>query len=109
MGEQNTSWDAVWDLEEHVCDDCSFEGLLTVLGGQLGIDDVVLVLQFVAIFVGLGHVVWIHKVRIGDDVEFLMQGGMDKLKLRDGSSSDGIIEQIGLEVFGGVEVCWLDV
>ena len=104
MGEQNASWGAMWDLEEYVRDNCSFEGLLTVLGGQLGIDDVVLVLQFVAIFVGFGHIVWIHKVRIDDDVELLMQGRVDELKLRDGSGSDSMIEQVGLEVLDGVNL-----
>ena len=81
MGEQNAAWGAVWDLEEHVRNDCVFEGLFTVLGGQLGVDDVVLVLQLVPVFIGFGHIVWIHEVRIDDDIEFLVQGWVDKLKL----------------------------
>ena len=81
----------MWDLEEYVRDNCSFEGLLTVLGGQLGVGDVVLVLKLVSIFVGFGYVVWIHEVRIDDDVELLMQCRVDKLKLRDGSGSDSVI------------------
>ena len=92
MGEQNASWGAMWDLEEYVCDDCSFEGLLTVLGGQLGICDVVLVLKLVSIFVGFGHIVCIHEVRIDDDVELLVQCRVDKLELRDGSGFDSMIE-----------------
>ena len=92
MREQNASWSAMWDLEEYVRDNCSFEGLLTVLGGQLGVGDVVLVLKLVSIFVGFGHIVWIHEVRIDDDVEFLMQCRVDKLELRDGSGSDSMIK-----------------
>ena len=70
----------------------------------MGVDDVVLVLHLVAIFVGLGDITWIHKIRIDDGVELLIQGRMDKLKLRDGSGSDGMVEQIGLEVFDGVDL-----
>ena len=62
----------MWDLEEYVCNDRILEGLFAVLGGQLGVDDVVLVLQFVPVFVGFGHIVWIHEVRIDDDIELLV-------------------------------------